>query len=295
MTSTADISQVKELLHQWLVRQMPEERLDWIENKIKQVTETDSDKLLFTTFSSIPRYTGKADLDLTTTDLQNIELARSGWMPAKWSLDQVGRTLLLVSLPADNSRQYSVTIEKLFGAADVSEQIALYQSLPLLPYPQQFINRAAEGLRTSIDAVFNAIALRNPYPGDYFQTATWNQMILKAVFVGSPLHLIQQLDQRANATLARMLSDYIHERWAAKRQVTPEIWRLIGPFLNEHLLSDIHQALNMPDRQQKLAAALACSHSLLPAAQTLLQKYPNVHNEIASLDWQRFSQMLLVK
>ena len=295
MASTANRSQVKTLLHNWLVQQMPKDNLTWLSDKLRQLTEDSSDRLLFTTFSSVPRYTGKADLQLTESDLQAAAAARPGWMPAQWSLDQVGRSLLLVTLPADDGDRYHLRIKKLFSTADVNEQIVLYQSLPLLSYPQRFVSRAAEGLRTSMDAVFNAVALNNPFPGDYFEKPTWNQMILKAVFVGSPLHRIQQLERRANAELARMLSDYAHERWAAKRQVTPELWRLVGPCLNDQLLTDIQHVLETPDKTQQLAAALACAQSSLPSAQKLLLNHPSVHDEIVAnqLNWDRFSQQYL--
>ncbi len=296
MASITDTSQAKALLHRWLQQRMPSEQLLWLEDRLKQLAENSSDRLLFTTFSSVPRYTTKADLALTDADLQEAASARKGWVPSDWSLDQAGRTLLLLSLPAEEAHQYQALVEKLFSTADVSEQIALYQSLPLLPYPHLFVARAAEGLRTSITAVFNAIALNNPFPGDYFEALPWNQMVLKAVFVDSPLHLIQQLDKRANPELARMLSDYAHERWAAKRQVTPELWRLIGPFLNDRFLTDIEHALNTPDKDQQLAAAIACQQSSLPSAQALLSQHPVVQAEITDhqLNWEKFSQQYLV-
>jgi len=287
MVSSADQLQIKELLQSWLNKQVQPENLNWFNDKLQQLGDEHSDRFLFTTFSSIPRYAGKADLQLTEIDLAAAQTLRPGWEPRQWSIDQVGRSLVLLSISADDGKEYQTQIEKLFGAADVNEQIALYQSLPLLPHPHLFISRAAEGLRTSMDAVFNAIALNNPFPGDYFETLTWNQMILKAVFVGSPLHAIQQLDKRANAELARMLSDYAHERWAAQREVTPELWRLIGPFLNDHLLGDLQRALDTSNQAQQLSAALACFQSSLPSAQALLSKYPNVRDQIQSeqLDW----------
>ena len=290
---------MKALLHGWLVRQVPSDKLLWLDNKLEQLSancsEDRSERLLFIAFSSVPRYTGKTDLQLTAADLEAAEAARAGWRPQQWSLDQVGRTLMLLSLPAQEGERYRGWLEKLFGAADVNEQIALYQSLPLLPHPEQFISRAAEGLRTNISAVFDAIALNNPFPGDYFNQPQWNQMILKAVFVGSPLHKVQQLDHRANADLARMLSDYAHERWAAKREVTPELWRIIGPFLNEQFLADLRTAMETADKAQQVAAAIACIQSPSPSAQTLLSEYADVRDEVSArqLDWEKFSQTYL--
>lgn len=293
MSFTADISQVKALLHGWIMRQISAEQSDWLGKTLQQIAEQGSDRLLFMAFSSVPRYTSKDNLQLGESDLKAANVARPGWDPTQWSLDQAGRALLLLSLPVEDSHHYHTTLEKLFSTGDVSEQVALYQSLPLLPHPELFVARAAEGLRTNMGAVFNAVALCNPFPGDYFEPLAWNQMILKAVFVGSPLHLIQQLDQRANADLARMLSDYAHERWAAGRDVTPELWRLIGPFLNDQLLADIEKALDATSKPQKLAAALACAQSSLPAAQAKLRLYPSAKSEVESLDWERFSQLYL--
>lgn len=293
MSFTVDIFKIKSLLHKWIMRQISTEQGAWLDKTLQQVAEPGSDRLLFMAFSSVPRYTGKADLQLNDDDLKAADAARSGWSPSQWSLDQAGRALLLLSVSSADGQTFYATLEKLFGAADVSEQVALYQSLPLLPHPDLFVARAAEGLRTNMGAVFNAVALCNPFPGDYFEQLAWNQMILKAVFVGSPLHLVQQLDRRANADLARMLSDYAHERWAAGRDVTPELWRLIGPFLNDQLLADVEKALDASSKPQKLAAALACAQSSLPAAQEKLRLYPSAQSEVESLDWERFSQLYL--
>jgi hypothetical protein len=227
MTPEKKILHTKLLLRKWLIRQVPTQQFAQLDLILTQVTNNASECLLSKAFSAVPRYTSRADIALTDDDLKSIRLARLGWTPSNWSLDQVGRSLLLLSLPTDNAQKYYLLLEEIFNTADVNEQISLYQSLPIIPHPKLFVGIAIEGLSTSITPVFNAIALCNPFPGDYFELSVWNQMILKAVSVGSSLRLIQRIDQRANAELACMLLDYVHERWAAKRRVSPELWQLM--------------------------------------------------------------------
>ena len=145
-------------------------------------------------------------------------------------MDQVGRTLLILSFTYEDQDRYVATLDKIFAAADVGEAIALYQSLPLLPYPERFRLRAAEGIRSNITSVFNAVALYNPYPATYLDDLAWNQMVLKALFIGSPLEPIYGLEKRNNHQLSQMLIDYARERLAAKRPVNPELWLLVAPF-----------------------------------------------------------------
>jgi hypothetical protein len=117
-------------------------------------------------------------------------------------------------------------------------------------------------------------------------------MVLKALFVGSPLHLIQGLDSRANYELARMLIDYAHERWAASRSVPAELWRLVGRFADIATLADLQRSLNDPDPIQQAAAALACADCPLPQAQVILATYPNLQKSIQAgyLTWNSLNQ-----
>src|SRR5690625_6252577 len=92
--------------------------------------------------------------------------------------------------------------------------------------------RAAEGVRSIITIVFNAIALDNPYPKEYLEQDPFNQIVLKALFVGSPLFRIVGLEERANATLARILVEYSQERRSAGRVVSTEIWRNVSTFID---------------------------------------------------------------
>ena len=132
-----------------------------------------------------------------------------------------------------------------------------------------------EGLRTSMRAVFEAIAHRSPFPKENFSEDRWNHMVLKALFIGSTLAPIQGLDERANPTLARILSDYAHERWAAGRPVTPELWRCLGPFAEGILLDDLEKLAASKERQERHAAALALSASPDGRAAALLKRLPD--------------------
>ena len=286
------ITTVTDLLHCWLSRYVAQQSLIWLDKKKQQIAEGAGTRVFFTAFSAVPRYLGKQDLELTREDLQTAEAMRAGWSPGHWSVDQAARTLLILALPQDNAEKYLQTLEQVFITADVGELVTLYQALPLLPYPERLSARAAEGVRSNMTAVFNAVALRNPYPAEYFDDLAWNQMVLKALFVGSPLHLIQGLDRRANPELAKMVIDYAHERWSAKRSVSPELWRLVGKFADAAMLADLERAIAHPDPAQQAAAALACADCSLPQAQDILARYPHLQVSIGagSLTWEQLAK-----
>lgn len=220
------------LIYNWLYKASAN-GLDWLDCKIEEISKTANKRTLFTSYSAVPRYLGKQKLNLSEKDLQAAQLLVTGWNPADLTTDRAGRILLLLSFPGEDSDGYVATLEQIIAAADVEEAIAFYRSLPLLPHPEKFKLRAAEGIRTNMSSVFNAVALNNPYPAQYLDDLAWNQMILKALFVGSPLDPIYGLKSRNNQQLSQMLIDYARERLAANRTVSPELWELVMPFKPE--------------------------------------------------------------
>ncbi|BAZ49112.1 hypothetical protein NIES4103_17230 [Nostoc sp. NIES-4103] len=285
------MTRVNELLHQWLLKSASDKGIAWLEQKQAQIASGAAERVFFTAFSAVPRYLGKENLQLTSEDLEAAQAVLPGWFPGHWSVDQAGRTLLLLALQCDDTQQYVRSLEQVFTTADMGELVVLYQSLPLLPHPELHRQRAAEGIRSNMSNVFSAIALRNPYPAKYLDDIAWNQMVLKALFVGSPLHLIWGLDSRANPELAKMLADYAHERWAAKRPVSPELWRPVGRFADTAIIADLEKVLADGDTASQAAAALACAESPLPEAQALLSRYPDLHSSIqrGDLSWSSLS------
>ncbi|GAA4340928.1 hypothetical protein GCM10023184_38970 [Flaviaesturariibacter amylovorans] len=131
--------------------------------------------------------------------------------------------------------------------------------------------RCAEGIRSNIGDVLQAIMCNNPYPSENLEEAAWNQMVLKAFFTEKPVEQIIGLDERANRELAKILSDYAHERWAAHRPVNPLLWRCVGPFIDEKIFPDIEKIARSEQPLEREAALLACSRSNYAPAQALLQ------------------------
>jgi hypothetical protein len=171
----------------------------------------------------------------------------------------------------------------------VNELVALYSSLPLLAWPEQWTKRCAEGIRSNIGDVLESIMYYNPYPAARLDQAAWNQMVLKAIFTGKQIQFITGLDARANQELAYILSDYAHERWAAHRNVPPQLWRLTGKFIDERLFPDIKKAMTEGDGDTQSAIALAITASQYAPAKELLATYPALQAAIAgnSLSWEK--------
>ncbi|MEX0769437.1 MAG: EboA domain-containing protein [Balneolaceae bacterium] len=266
----------------WLENQIEKASFQWLSSTVKQLRTGGEDWEFFSSFSAVPRHTGKAPVQLSKKEQQEAEQLRPGWKPSRWTADQLGRTLIVLSIAGRKKNEFLEKLEKAFISSDLGEGVALYQTLPVLPYPEELKARAAEGIRSNMTSVFNAVALQNPYPADYFDEGAWNQVVLKALFVGSPLYQIQGVDERANANLAQMLVEYAHERWSAGRPVSPELWRPVGPFIDQESVDDIKKVLNHPDTIQQEAAILALSDSNKEEARALLEneKYRDLFKRV---------------
>ena len=177
------------------------------------------------------------------------------------------RVYLLCASTSDGAVM-SERLDRLCAAGDIGELVAYYRGLPLYPDQPRYALRAAEGIRSNMRAVFEAVAHRNPYPAEQLNEPAWNQLVLKALFVGIPLHPIVGLDGRRNPTLARMLCDYAHERWAASRPVSPELWRCVGPFAAGPVLDDFARLFERGTADEQKAAALALREATDPGRGT---------------------------
>ncbi len=279
-----------DLLERWLATRLPEKAGEWLSGGIARCKTGIADRDLYLMLSLVTRQVGKAPLALSDAELQAAPASRPGWDPHDWTLDQAVRVYLLCASTSDGVVM-SQRLDRLCCAGDIGELVAYYRGLPLYPDQSRYSLRAAEGIRSNMRAVFEAVAHRNPYPAEQLNEPAWNQLVLKALFVGSPLHPIVGLDGRRNATLARMLCDYAHERWAASRPVSPELWRCVGPFAAGAALDDFARLFERGTADERQAAALALREANDPGAARLL----DVHAHKASggadsdLSWERLA------
>jgi hypothetical protein len=276
-----------ELLHRWLAARLTPAAAEWLESATARVRGGNGDRDLFFAIGEAPRRVGRDPLMPTAGELQEASASRPGWDPRDWTLDGAARVRLLLASTADGAT-FARRLDTLCNAAEVGELVAFYRGLPLYPDPVRHVLRAAEGLRSSMRVVFEAVAHRNPYPAEQFAETAWNQMVLKALFVGTRLDLIAGLDARANPALARMLCDYAHERWAASRPVSPELWRCVGPFATGAVLDDFRRLLERGTGTEKQAAALALATSEDARAKALLDSHPALAEAARGgrLDWE---------
>ncbi|MEX2574313.1 MAG: EboA domain-containing protein [Balneolaceae bacterium] len=289
-----DFKKLQSAMLAWLKRRLKNDSFRQFESVYNSIRKGAEDWKIFSSFSAVPGYTGKNRLNPGENEKSEARNLRRGWLPDRWQADQLGRTLLVLGMAENNLKNFGDRLENLFVSSDLGEAVALYQSLPVLPQPLDLQARAAEGLRHNITTVFNAVALDNPYPADYLEDDAWNQMILKALFVDSPLYRIQGLEKRANPDLAHMLVEYAHERWSAGRTVSPELWRPVGPFIDDATVGDIERVLAGPGEIQKQAAALALLDAGSAGAKELLNEYRNILDTVTkgNITWDEIGRQV---
>lgn len=217
------------LLDSWLQRQLKAETTAWLRDTCARIPADGGQRALFIAFGVVGRRSGRDPLQLAPADLAAATAARGGWDPSRWSLDQTARTRLMLALPSRDAGAWLTTLDQLFAAAGLEELVALYQALPLLPHQERLAPRIAEGVRSNMSSVFNAVALDNPIAAERLDEGAWNQMVLKALFIASPVARMVGAGRRANATLAQMLIDYARERLAARRPVPVDLWDAARP------------------------------------------------------------------
>jgi hypothetical protein len=265
MTFAFEFDQLNNSLRSVLQKSLSPQAFQWLEGEGETIKKKNDVAKFNIAFVAMPRKSGKGPIVISDEESTQLSAIRC---------DRLARVWLLMMLPAEPKEKYISTIENLFLSAEMSELVALYSSLPVLAYPESWRKRCAEGIRSNIGQVLEAVICNNPYPSEYLDEIAWNQLVLKAIFTDKPILEIIGILDRANKTLAESLSDYAHERWAAHREVNPLLWMCVGPFVDNRIFSDIQRLFASGTELEKQAAALVCSETKFSGAKALLDQYP---------------------
>ncbi|MCE7061354.1 EboA domain-containing protein [Dyadobacter sp. CY343] len=273
---------IKHRIWEIIGRNTSDAESEWLEQK-----GTSAPLELMTAFVAAPRFLSKKIIETTDEDKWELNTEVPGFSVENWSLVRLSRVWLVTQLDPSDKEEYVKNVDTLFDTAEMNELVALYSALPLLSYPEQWLFRATDAVRSNMGFVFDAIAFHNPYPEKHFNELAWNQLVLKTIFNDKPIHLIEGLQNRMNEKLAVTLSDFAHERWAAGRSVPPQVWRLVSRYMTPTILADMQYLFNSENREDQKAAALACSESSLINANYLLAKYTDLEKSVKSgaLTW----------
>ncbi|NEC89267.1 EboA domain-containing protein [Streptomyces sp. SID12501] len=188
----------------------------WLDTALTEVAA--SPAAIRTRFPAVRRHCGRAPL------------------PDGRTVDEAARALLLAALPL---RDQALTDEvvALHRYGDPAEQRAVLRALPQLDREGtgRFLDLVRQTLRGNDNTLIEAAL--GPYAAAHLPADEYRQAVLKCVFCEIPLARIAGLDDRADAELARMLSDFARERTAAGRPVPADIAPLVRPFTTSALTS----------------------------------------------------------
>lgn len=181
-------------------------------------------------------YSAMARRKLGQENLQQAAVIDTGYAPLdvhRWSSAEAARLILLMTAIERDPAQVENIITAYYRMGDESEHMALLRGLILFA-PADFLTVIAlDAGRSNNLEVLAALILDNPYPACLFNEAQFNQMVLKALFLGLSIERIEGLAKRANPDLARMGENYVVEREEAGRSVPVDIWLAIGPCASE--------------------------------------------------------------
>src|SRR5690606_41691348 len=85
----------------------------------------------------------------------------------KWPLSRLGRVYLIIALGRYSRENLKQVYQQLFETATLTELTALYSALSFLPEPEHYADRAAEGIRTNMGDVFDAVRSEERRVGKY--------------------------------------------------------------------------------------------------------------------------------
>jgi hypothetical protein len=211
------------LLRGWLSSRLAPEALQWLDAEMDRLRANGDERRLAISLGLAGRKVGRNELHLGASDIAAAGQLRPGWQPQWWSTDEAARVSFLLCTHRGNDQAFADHVDRACATAEVTELVGMLKGFAVFPAPTLLLGRAREGVRSSMQPVFEAIACRNPYPLDYFDELAWNQMVVKCIFMGVAIDGISGLAERRNPELIQMLADLVAERRAAGRPMPQSV------------------------------------------------------------------------
>ncbi len=253
-------------------------QLQWLESALVKVAGSqDLINDLLSYSASARRTIGEKPFTDVNTSLQ---LENDVSLPLHhWNRTDASRALMILQAALSNPAQTPDIIRNYFQQGDESEIATLIRILILFDDAESYKFFTREVSRTNSKPLFASLAQYNPYPAVYFTEHEFNQLVLKALFMGVAIAPVVGLQQRANPELSQMCKDYIDERVAADRHIPADIWLAYEPFAGpqgEDLILD-HLTDESTEQRYYAAKALLQQKPLSPKRLQFLEKLR--HNE----------------
>jgi hypothetical protein len=166
-------------------------------------------------FASVPRRLGQAGQQRLGQRSVPLAAARPHWTHT----DVARLWLLLRGLGGMAQLEQPSWLLALFEAGEIGEQVSILRTLSALPEPARFVETGEQACRHNSLDVFEAIVAENPFLSEHFPALSFNQAVIKAIFMQVSLQRIERLEQRITPELSRMAAGYASERRAAGRPV----------------------------------------------------------------------------
>jgi len=198
-----------------------------------------------------------------------------------WSYADAGRALFILQTVAASPEHVLEIISEYFQQGDETEVAVISRLLILFDQAEALKPYAREVGRTNSMSLYAALAQYNPYPAKYYTDHEFNQLVLKALFMGISIEPVSKLQKRANAELSQMCEDYIKERVAADRTIPADIWLALEPYASPEgrALMISHLSNDAPEHRYFVARAMQQQTPITAETQQLLDERREVEKD----------------
>ncbi len=231
----------------------------WFDKTLEKLTASDQP------LDDLGLYSAMAKRKLGNRRLEHAPAIDAVFSPLdirRWGEADAARLVLLLSVVKRLPDQTEELVQAYYRMGDESERIALIRGLVLFAPADYLTTIALDAGRTNSLELLSALSLDNPYPASFYSEQTFNQMVLKCLFLGLAIERVVGLEQRANPDLTRMCENYVVERENASRTVPVDIWLAIGPHATTKGEQQILAYLNHEETGHRYYTALALGQRL---------------------------------